>query len=90
MSGESMISSRRIGKITVTSDVINKEKDILAEIFKLATPVEAKYNFDNDCVDYVMISDLFDEIGEAYMPPCYRCCVNRSGTGEITISFKKA
>ncbi len=85
------MTSRNLGKITILSENIRQSPDMIAEIFiqMRFIPVRAELMFHNKNIEYIGLSDRFNEIKEGEQIPSYSIEVVTLGDGEIEIKCQQ-
>ena len=81
----------RIGEISISVDVINRDPDAFELLMKNFYPVHADYNFMTNKIKYVGYSHFFRVKDINEFEPVYEVIFNRypSGTMELIIKEKK-
>ena len=66
-----MIRNKRIGKVKLTTDLIENKPELVHLMFSKFIPVRAEMIWHEGYIEYIGISDLFEERGEGESVPEY-------------------
>jgi len=82
-----MLKNRRIGKVTVSTGLIDNSPEVVKLMFSKFIPIRAEMIWHMGWVEYIGISDLFEEIKEGDAVPEYIFqCTTIEGDGGSIIS----
>lgn len=79
---------KRIGKFAIQRQVIDSNPDLVRSICKDVAIVSAMYQYPTDAVDYMGVSDHFEEVGNQQPVPIYEIKIN-SVEGVAQVQFEK-
>ena len=66
-----MIKNRRIGKVKISTGLIEKSPEFVHLVFSKFIPVRAEMIWHMGHVEYIGVSDLFEEVKEGDFVPEY-------------------
>lgn len=79
-----MITSKKIGKIRVALALINDQPEVVQLIMASFIPLKADI-MPEGWIEYIGISEWFDERGEGYNTPIYTFTMKRNPDGKVYI-----
>ena len=83
-----MIESKRIGKFQISDELINHIPDVVKGIMGECIIIEAKHDENYRRMEYIAISDHFQEAAGYINPPEYAAEIIRHTNGEFDIRWK--
>lgn len=80
---------RRIGKVLISIDLIQNQPDLVRELTEGMIIVRAEQLFVEGAIEYIAISDHFDEVAEGGTAPNYMAKVTDNEDGTREVSFER-
>lgn len=84
------MNKRNVGKFSVSCEFIFQDAEKMAAIFSLLKiiPVRAEYMFHNETIEYIAISDKFEEVPEGNPVPEYTLTILTDKAGKEIVNVE--
>lgn len=84
------VGSTRVGRVVVSMETIRKNPEMVQKMWAVLIPLTTIYVARVDSIEYLCVSELFDELESGEMIPMYRSQIHSDGSTTFQrISFKK-
>ena len=80
---ENMFGTTKVGRVLIAMDAIRDEPDIVLEIMSKMIPIKVDFNVKAQVMDYLAISEYFDELKTKELIPIYTTQVFNDGSVEF-------
>jgi hypothetical protein len=81
-----MIKNKRIGKVLIATDIIENKPEVIHLLFSKFIPLRAEMMWHEGHIEYIGISELFDEREEGCVTPQYDVIIDQDESGVYKIS----
>jgi len=79
----------RLGQFNIQRSAIIESPELVMAITARMIIYRAEMMFHKDCVEYIAISDLFDEVEQGECPPEYMMVIEITDEGTYVVSAQK-
>ena len=85
------MKNRHFGKFEIDSKIISEDPDLIIDAFSIIRflPVRAESLLSNSSIEYIGISERFEEVAMGTQIPEYKIIITRDERG-ITVEVKRA
>ena len=72
----------KIGRFSISIDVIQDNSDMVKEVFKGLIVVRAEMLYHSQAIEYTALGDCFDTVPEGEIPPYYLPLISKTAVGQ--------
>ena len=83
------VKSTRFGNFSFQIDLLEKDSEILRDVMSKCIIVRAEFLFAKRTIDYVALSELFDEVSFGEIIPDYDIIFTKGKAGKTTWKFNR-